>query len=128
MNREPHMFRLFFFLLCSFAFALQVLVTVGCSVSPSNTTTASGSGNGPGSNGGSGNASSSACSGSGFGYNNQNGTITGVWLQNPSPGQNPSHVQVNAIAYATDTVTRWTVCLDDQAVYQTNNPASSISQ
>ena len=36
--------------------------------------------------------------------------------------------QVNAIAYATATVTQWTVCLDGQAVYQANNAATSISQ
>ena len=49
-------------------------------------------------------------------------------MQSPSPGQNPSHVQVNAVAFGPATVTQWTVCLDDQAVYQTNNAASSISQ
>ncbi len=49
-------------------------------------------------------------------------------MQSPSPGQNPSGVQVNAIAYGPATVTQWTVCLDGQAAYQTNNPASSISQ
>jgi hypothetical protein len=91
-------------------------------------TTVSGGGNSPGSGSGSGSASASGCSGAGFGYNNQNTAITGIWLQSPSPGQNPSHVQVNAVAYGPATVTKWTVCLDDQPVYQTNNAASSISQ
>ena len=54
--------------------------------------------------------------------------ITGVWLKSPSPGQNQANVQVNAIAYGPATVTQWTVCLDGQAVYQTNNAATSISQ
>ena len=72
-------------------------------------------------------ASSSGCGGSGYGYNNGNG-ITGVWLQSPSPGQNPSNVQVNATAYGPAAVTQWTVCLDGQAVYQTNSAATSISQ
>jgi hypothetical protein len=49
-------------------------------------------------------------------------------MQTPSPGQNPSHVQVNAVAFGPATVTQWAVCLDDQAVYQSNNVASSISQ
>jgi hypothetical protein len=107
---------------------------VGCGGSPSTSTTnnpgsgggGSGSGGGSGNGGGSASDSASGCSGagSGYGYNNQNGAITGVWLQSPSPGQNPSHVQVNATAYGPATVTQWTVCLDDQAVYQTNNAAS----
>ncbi len=37
-------------------------------------------------------------------------------------------MQVNAVAYGPATVTQWTVCLDDQVVYQTSDPASSISQ
>ena len=49
-------------------------------------------------------------------------------MRSPSPGQNPSHVQVNASASGPGTVTQWTVCLDDQVVYQTNNVASSVSQ
>ena len=64
----------------------------------------------------------------GSGYNNQNGSVTGIWIQSPSPGQNPSNVQVNAIAYATATITEWAVCLDGQAVYQTDSAATSISQ
>ena len=91
-------------------------------------TAGSGAGSGPGSGGGSANASSAACSGSGSGYNNQNGTIAGVWMQSPSPGQNPNHVQVNATAYATDTLTKWAVCLDDHAVYQVNNAVTSIAR
>ena len=98
----------------------------GCGGSPSNSTT--GSSGGSGSGGASANTSSPACGGAGYGYNNQNGTITGVWLQSPSPGANPSQVQVNATAFASDPVTMWTVCLDDQAVYQTNNAVTSISQ
>jgi len=49
-------------------------------------------------------------------------------MQSPSPGQNAGHVQVNAVAYGPATVTQWAVCLDDQTAYQSNNPASSISQ
>jgi hypothetical protein len=122
------MFRLFRSFLCWFAFALQALVIIGCggSFSKPNST---GSGGGSGSGSGSGSSSASAsCSGSGYGYNNQNGTITGVWLQSPLPGQNSSHVQVTATAYSSSTITQWTVCLDDQAVYQTNNATTSISQ
>jgi hypothetical protein len=62
------------------------------------------------------------------GYNNQNGSITGVWLQSPAPGENPSSVVVNATAYATAALTQWTVCLDGQAMYQTNSAATSISK
>lgn len=69
-----------------------------------------------------------ACSGPGYGYNNQNGTISGVWFQSPSPGQNPGQVQVNATANATDTIAQWTICLDGQAAYQANNSAGSISE
>lgn len=86
-----------------------------------------GGGTGSGS-GGTGSDSTSGCSGAGFGYNNQNGAITGVWLQSPSPGENPSHVVVNAVAYGPATVTKWSICLDDQAAYQTDTPSSSISQ
>jgi hypothetical protein len=80
---ECRMFRLFLCFLCSLAFALQVLLVTGCGGS-------SGSGSGSSSSGsGSGSGSASACGGSGYGYNNGNGQITGVWLQSPSPGQNP---------------------------------------
>jgi hypothetical protein len=146
------MFRLFLSLFCSFAFALQVLAIAGCGGSPSNTNTSgsgggsgsggsgsggsgsggSGSGGsgsgGSGSGGGSGSASSTACGGFESGYNNQNGSITGIWLQSPAPGQNPGHVQVNATAYANSAIKQWTVCLDDQAVYQTSDAVTSISQ
>lgn len=115
------MFRLSLSFLCAFAFALQVLVIAGCA-SNSKNTAGSGGGSGPSP------SSSSGCGGAGYGYNNQNGTITGVWLQSPSPGQNPSQVQVTANAYSSSTITQWAVCLDGQAVYQTNNAASSISQ
>jgi len=37
-------------------------------------------------------------------------------------------VQVNAIAYGPATVSKWTVCLDGHAVYQTNSASSSISK
>ena len=112
------MLRLFLTFLFSFAFALQVLVITGCGGSMSKTS---------GSGGGSASSSASGCGGSGSGYNNQNATINGVWLQSPSPGQNPGQVQVNATAYTTATINRWTVCLDGQAMYQTNNTATSIS-
>lgn len=104
------------------------MAIVGCGGSISSTTTAGGAGNGPGSGGGSANASSSGCGGTGSGYNNQNGSVDGIWLQSPAPGENPSNVQVNATAYTTATITRWTVCLDGQAAYQTNSSAGSISQ
>ena len=55
------------------------------------------------------------------------GAITGVWLQSPLPGQNPSHVQVTAIAYSSSDITQWMIYLDDQSVYQTNVVASSVS-
>ena len=132
------MFRLLLSFLCLLAFALQALVIVGCSGYTTTNTTGSGSGTGSGggtgtgtgtgTGSGSGTASSAACGGTGSGYNNQNGSVTGVWLQSPSPGQNPSSVQVNAIAYATAAITQWTVCLDGQAVYQANSDATSISQ
>ncbi|MGA9463337.1 MAG: hypothetical protein WBV28_11135 [Terracidiphilus sp.] len=145
------MARLFLSLLCSFAIALQVLVIAGCGGSPS-TTSSSGSSGGSGSGGsgsggtgsggtgsGSGGTSpgpiggspsdtSAGCGGAGYGYTNGNGEITGVWMQSPTPGQNPSNVTVTATAYGPATVARWTVCLDGQSVYQTNSDASSISQ
>jgi hypothetical protein len=120
------MFRLFLSFLCSFAFALQVLLIVGCGGSISKTT--SGGGNSTGSGGGPGSYNSAVCGGSGSGYNNQNGSVNGIWLQSPLPGENPSHVQVNATAYVSATISQWTVCLDGEAVYQTNNVATSISQ
>ncbi|MBW8870354.1 MAG: hypothetical protein JF563_06210, partial [Acidobacteriales bacterium] len=114
------MFRLLLSFLCSFAFALQVLVIAGCGGSPSKTSTGGGGGNSPSAN------SASGCGGSGHGYDNTSGV--GVWLETPSPGQNPGHVQVNATAYVSDSVTKWTVCLDDQPVYQANSNAGYISQ
>lgn len=120
------MVRPFLSFLCSFAFALQVLLVTGCG--GSDTGAGSVSSSGPGSGGGSPSETASGCGGSGFGYNNANGTITGVWLQSPSPGQNPGNVKVNAIAYASSAITRWTVCLDGQAAYQTKSAATSISQ
>jgi len=130
------MLRLFLSLLCSFAFAFEVLVIAGCGGS---TLTAGGSGSSPGSGGGSGsssnpvfggnpNDSSAGCGGFESGYNNQNGSISGIWIQTPAPGENPSNVTVNATAYANDTITQWTVCLDGQSVYQAKNSATSISQ
>jgi hypothetical protein len=126
--REYRMYRFFRSFLGWFAIALQVLVILGCGSVISKTTTVGGGGSSPGSGGGSASDSASGCSGSGYGYNNQNGTINGVWLQTPSPGQNPGHVQVTATAYSTSTITKWTVCRDDKAVYQTNNATTSISQ
>jgi hypothetical protein len=128
--RECRMSRLFLPFLCSFAFALQVLVIAGCGGSASTTTTGGGGGTNPspGPVGGSPSDASAGCGGAGYGYNNGNGEITGVWLQSPSPGENPSNVQVNAIAYGPATVAQWTVCLDGQAAYQTNSDVSSISQ
>ena len=135
------MFRGLLSFLCSLAFALLVLVIVGCGGSATKATTGGGGGNNPGSGGGGGGnnpgsgggggsptADSSVCGGTGSGYNNQNGTVTGIWLQSPSPGQNPSNVQVNASAYTTAAVSQWTICLDGQAVYQANSSATSISQ
>ena len=132
------MFRPFLSFLCSSAIALVVLVLVGCGGSPSKTTSGSGGG-GTGSGGGSGSGgnavfggdpskSSPGCGGFESGYNNRNGSISGIWLQDPAPGQNPANVTVNATAYASVAITQWTVCLDGQAVYQANNPATSISQ
>jgi hypothetical protein len=131
------MFRLCLSLLSSFALALGVLVIAGCGASPSKTTS-TGSGGGSGS-GGSGSGSSSViggnpsdsspgCGGAESGYNNQNGSISGIWLQTPAPGENPSNVTVNATAYASAAITQWTVCLDGQSVYQANNAATSISE
>jgi hypothetical protein len=122
------MFRRFLSFLCSFAVAFQVLVIAGCGGSATKATTGGGGGNNPGTGGGSPTANSAACGGTGSGYNNQNGSVTGVWVQSPSPGQNPSHVDVNATAYTTAPITQWTVCLDGQAVYQSNSSAASISQ
>ena len=114
------MFRPFVSLFCWFAFALQVLVIAGCAGSTSKMATGSGGGNSPSP------SASSACGGSGHGYDNTSGVS--VWLQTPSPGQNPSHVQVTATANASVPITRWAVCLDDQAVYLTSNPSSSVSR
>ena len=116
------MFRPFLRFTCYFASALLVLVIVGCGGSTTLIPKGSGGGNGPPS------GSASVCGGSGSGYNNQNGTITGVWLQSPMPGQSASHVQVDATAYTSSPITQWTVCLDDQPVYQTKSSATSISQ
>lgn len=108
------MFRLFLAFLFSCAIAFPVLVIVGCGGSPSKIP------------GVSANDSTSGCSGSGSGYDNASGV--GVWLQSPAPGQNPSHVQVNAVAYTDNSVKKWTVCLDDQVAYQTTDVTNSISQ
>lgn len=48
-------------------------------------------------------------------------------MQSPKPGQNPSNVQVTATAFGPGPVSNWTVCLDDQVVYQASNVGSSIS-
>jgi hypothetical protein len=122
------MYRLFLSPLCLFAFAFQILVIAGCGGPTLTTTTGSGGGNPPGSGGGSGTPNSAVCGGTGSGYNNQNGSVNGIWLQTPAPGENPSSVQVNATAYATAAISQWTVCLDGQAVYQASNTATSISQ
>ena len=114
------MFRSFLSILCSFSFAVQVLVIVGCGGSSSKTN--KGGGSAPNAN------TSSVCGGSGSGYNNQNGSVHGVWLQSPDPGQNLDRVQVNATGYADVAISQWTVCLDGQAVYQTSTDATSISQ
>ena len=92
---------------------------VGCGGSPSKSNKGSGGGATPTS------SNASACGGVGHGYNNQNGAITGVWLQTPEPGQNPSHIDVNATAYGS--IANWTICLDDQAAYQTSDTANTIS-
>ncbi|HXS75764.1 MAG TPA: hypothetical protein VN753_06275 [Terracidiphilus sp.] len=119
------MFRHFLLLLCSFVFAIQVVVIAGCGGSSSKAAASGGSGSGGG-NGPSPNAAS-VCGGKGSGYNNQNGSVSGVWIQSPAPGQNESTVQVNANGYATVPITQWTVCLDGQPAYQTNSDATSIS-
>jgi hypothetical protein len=127
--------RLLFSTFCCLGIALQVLVVAGCGGSPSKATNGGGTGSGPSDGSGSGSVfggdpskSSPGCGGTESGYNNQNGTISGIWLQNPAPGVNPGNVTVNATAYASDAITQWTVCLDGQAVYQANNAATSISQ
>lgn len=118
------MYRPFLCFLCVVAIALQVLGIIGCGGSVTKTP---GGGNSPGSGGGSASSSSSECSGPGYGYNNQNGSITGIWLQSPKPGLNPGHVQVNASTSSSSAITKWTVCLDGQAVYKANSAATSIS-
>jgi len=125
------MARLFLSLLCSFVLALQVVAIAGCGGSVAKTTSGSGGGSGSGgtgSGGGSGTTDNTVCGGTGSGYNNQNGSVTGIWVQSPAPGSNPSHVQVNATAYATAAISQWTVCLDGQAAYQAKSTATSISQ
>jgi hypothetical protein len=118
--------RPFLSLLLSSAFALQIVLIVGCASTSKNM--GSNSPGAPGAPPVSGNSSACGSGSDGYGYNNQNGTISGVWMQSPNPGQNPSHVQVNATAYTSSTFTKWMVCLDDQPVYQTDSAATSISQ
>jgi hypothetical protein len=125
------MFRLFLSFICSFGFALQLFVIAGCGGSTSKTTSGSGGGSSSGTSpvfGGSPSNSSPGCGGAESGYNNQNGSVHGIWLQTPAPGENPGNVTVNATAYASATITQWTVCLDGQAAYQANNAATTISQ
>ena len=119
------MFRFLLSFFCAFAVALQVLLLTGCAGSTSKPATAGGVGNNPGAGSGTGTSSSAGCGGAGYGYNNGNGI--GVWMQSPLPGQNPSNVVVNA-SESGPAVTNWSVCLDGQAVYQTTNAATSISQ
>ncbi|MFP5235572.1 MAG: hypothetical protein ACLGSD_06695 [Acidobacteriota bacterium] len=95
----------------------------GCGATLGNNST--GSGSGPVIGGSPSNASP-GCGGTESGYNNQNGL--GIWLQSPAPGANPSNVTVNATAYDSATIQQWTVCLDGQAVYQTNTAETSISR
>ena len=119
------MFRHFLFVLCLCVCAVQVVVIAGCGGSSSKAATGgsgSGGGKSPSPN------AASVCGGTGSGYNNQNGSVTGVWIQSPAPGQNESSVQVNATGYATAPITQWTVCLDGQPAYQANSDATSISQ
>lgn len=116
------MYRPSFIVFCSFAIAVPVLVLAGCGGSPSTSSKSSGGGNNPSP------SSSPTCGGAESGYNNQNGSVTGVWIQSPAPGENSGSVQVNATAYATAPITQWTVCLDGQAAYQANSSATSISQ
>jgi len=115
-------FRSYLSIFCLFAFAVQIPVITGCGGSPSKASTGSGGGKSPGAN------NASVCGGTGSGYNNQNGSVTGVWIQSPAPGQNDSNVQVNATGYATVPITQWTICLDGQTAYQANSDATSISQ
>jgi hypothetical protein len=124
------MSRLFISFLC-LVLSVQVVVIAGCGGSPSKAMSGSGGGSGSGNTpviGGNPSDSSPGCGGAESGYNNQNGSISGVWLQTPAPGENPANVTVNATAYAAATITQWTVCLDGQAVYQASNAATSISQ
>ena len=89
------MFRPFLCILCLFAFALQILVIAGCGSSTPKTN----------------NQAPPADRewrrvgkrqwvgkwqrvGEQRGGTGTDGAITGVWLQSPLPGQNPSHVQV----------------------------------
>jgi hypothetical protein len=118
------MFRRVFFLFCPFAFA--VLFFAGCGGSPSKTS--SGSGAGPGSGPQAAGACAPGGAAAGYGYNNRNGSVSGVWVQTPAPGDNPGNVVVNATAYASAPITQWSVCLDGNAVYQANNTATTISQ
>lgn len=120
MSRLLHSF------LYSLGFGFLVLIIVGCGGSPSKSTTGTGGGSGGGTSPGANTAS--VCGGKGSGYNNQNGSVTGVWIQSPEPGQNESSVQVNATAYATAAITQWTVCVDGQTAYQANSAATDISQ
>src|ERR1700739_3997071 len=134
------MLRLFLSSLFSFAVALQVLFIIGCGGSGIGNNPGAGSGSSGSGSGSSGSASSTlptigynsnpspGCGGAESGYNNQNGSISGIWLQTPAPGENPSNVTVNATAYASAAITQWTVCLDGQSVYQANNAATSISE
>jgi hypothetical protein len=123
------MHRLILSFLCSFAFALQVLLIAGCGGSASKTLPVIGGGTpGAGSDTGSSGACAPGGPTAGYGYNNRNGSVTGIWLQSPAPGENASNVVVNATAYATAPITQWTVCLDGQAAYQANNSANYISQ
>src|ERR1700739_2290091 len=134
------MLRLFLSSLFSFAVALQVLFIIGCGGSGIGNNPGAGSGSSGSGSGSSGSGSSTlptigynsnpspGCGGAESGYNNQNGSISGIWLQTPAPGENPNNVTVNATGFSTATITQWTICLDGQAVYQTNSPANTISQ
>jgi hypothetical protein len=134
------MIRLSFSLLCALALALQVVVIAGCGGSPSMTNSKGSGGSGGSGSGGSGGGggsgsgaqSTGACApggpNAGYGYNNRNGSVTGIWIQTPNPGENPGNVVVNATAYASVPLTQWTVCLDGQSAYQANTADTSISQ
>ena len=130
------MFRPLVCFLCSSSFALELLLVTGCGgnstvstpSSSGSTTSSSGSGSSTLPTIGYSSDPSPGCGGAESGYNNQNGSISGIWLQTPAPGENASNVTVNAIAYASAPINQWTVCLDGQAVYQANNAATSISQ